>query len=253
MHFLSPRAACLPIAAALFAATAHAAAPELPPPGLYRIDSEGQARHGMGPHEARISVRTGGASGDETTRSVVAGQDSGSRTTRGSGPLTHCVKAGPPVVPPAFAKGLCKTQSTSRSADGMVQVASCPTGALTLRIRRLDDRTWEYVTETDMSSGTTPNLGGTRTMLEMAARGAGTAEERARAAKALAELPRMEAALNRDRAGAETALQQALADAKTPQEAALVRQAMARIHGRVPIKTRERTTLTRIADHCTAG
>lgn len=253
MHFLSRHAAFLPIAAALLSGTAPAAAQELPPPGLYRIDSEGETRHGIGRHEARISFRSDGASGDETTRSVVAGQDSGSHTSRGSAPLTHCVKAGPPVIPPAFAKGLCKTQSTTRGAQGMVQVASCPTGKLTLRIRRLDDKTWEYITETDMSSGTMPDLGGTRTMLEMAARGASTAEERARAAKALAELPRMEAAMKDDRAGAEAKLQQALADARTPQEAALVRQAMARIHGRIPIQERDRTTLTRIADRCTAG
>lgn len=246
------------IASVLLAVTAHAGAAarvpqEMPPPGLYRIDLDSKMEEKVGKVGYTIHSRTDGGSGNESTRSVIDGQDSGTRVAKSSAPLTQCIKAGPPVLPPQLAKGVCKTLSTSRTAEGLVQVAACPSGKVTVRTRRLDEKTWEYLTETDMSSGTTPNLDGTRTMLEMAARGASTAGERAQAAKALAELPRAQAQMDRDRVKAEAALQQALAAARTPQEAALVRQAMARIHGQVPIQIRARTTLTRIADHCSAS
>jgi hypothetical protein len=249
------RLVILPVLLAV-AACAGAAArvpQEVPPPGLYRVDLDSKMEEKVGQHAYAIHSRTDGGSGDESTRSVAAGQDSGTRVAKGSAPLTQCIKAGPPALPSHLAKGVCKTLSTSRTAEGLVQVASCPSGKLTLRIRRLDDKTWEYLTDTDMSSGTTPKLDGTRTMLEMAAHGASTAAERAEAKKALAGLPRAQAQMDQERVKAEAALQQALAAARTPQEAALVRQAMARIHGQVPIQIRARTTLTRIADHCSAS
>lgn len=243
------------IQAILFALAAHAGAAlaqELPPPGLYRVDTVGQSEHQVGPHQAIMTTETDGASGDQATRSVVAGADSGRTVHKGGAPVTQCVKAGPPPLPPAFSKGACTNQGTRRSAQGVVLVESCPTGKLTLTIRRLDARTWEYVTEMDMSSGTTPNLDGTRTMLQMAARSAESPADRARAAKALAELPRRDAQMARERATAEAALQQALAKARTPEEAAAGRQAIARLHGKVPIKITDRTTLTRIAHRCTS-
>lgn len=239
----------------LFALAAHAGAAlaqELPTPGLYRVDTVGKAEHQVGPHQAIITTEEDGASGDQATRSVVAGADSGRKVYKGGAPVTQCVKAGPPTLPPAFGKGTCTNQETRRSAQGVVLVESCPTGKLTLTIRRLDARTWEYVTEMDMSSGTTPNLDGTRTMLQLAAKSAESPADRARAAKALADLPRREAHMARDRVAAEAALQQALAKARTPEEAAAGRQAIARLHGKVPIKITDRATLTRIADRCTS-
>ena len=237
------------------AAQAQAAATvpqELPPPGLYRVDSTTRKDEKVGPHEASTTFRSDGASGDQASRSVIAGQDGGARIDKGDAPLTQCIKAGAQVLPPAFAAAACKTQPPSRSAQGLVQVAACPTGKVTLRIRRLNATTWEYVTETDMSGGATPNLDGTRAMLQMAASGAASAADRARAARALADMPRLEASLTRDRGAAEAMMAQALAGAKTPQEQALARQAIARMHGQVPVRIHERTTLTRIAERCTA-
>ncbi len=246
------REATVPVLFALATHAGAALAQELPPPGLYRVDNVGQAEHQVGPHSAIIATEEDGASGDQATRSVVAGMDSGRTVNKGSAPVTQCVKAGPPPLPPAFGKGTCTNQETRRSAQGVVLVESCPTGQLTLTIRRLDASTWEYVTEMDMSSGTTPNLDGTRTVLEMAARSAESPADRARAAKALADLPRREARMTRDLATAEAALRQALAKARTPEEAEAGRQAIARLHGKVPIKITDRTTLTRIADRCTS-
>ena len=65
-------------------------------------------------------------------------------------------------------------------------------------------------------------------------------------------MPRLEASLTRDRGAAEAMMAQALAGAKTPQEQALARQAIARMHSQVPVRIHERTTLTRIAERCTA-
>lgn len=238
--------------AAQVQAAAAAVPQELPPPGLYRVDNTTRKDEKVGPHEASTTFRSDGASGDQASRSVIADQDGGTRIDKGDAPLTQCIKAGAQVLPPAFAAAACKTQPPSRSAQGLVQVAACPTGKFTLRIRRLDATTWEYVTETDMSGGATSNLDSTRAMLQMAASSAASAADRARAARALADMPRLEASLTRDRGAAEAMMAQALAGAKTPQEQALARQAIARMHGQVPVRIHERTTLTRIAERCTA-
>jgi len=247
-----PRVVFIPALLALAAHAGPVLAQELPPPGLYRVDNVGRSEHQVGPHQAIITTDEDGASGDQATRSVVAGMDSGRTVHKGAAPVTQCVKAGPPPLPPAFGKGTCTNQQTRRSAQGMVLVETCQTGKQTLTIRRLDARTWEYVTEMDMSSGTTPTLDGARNMLQMVAQSAESPEDRARAAKALADLPRREAQMTRDRATAEAALQQALAKARTPEEAEAARKAIARLHGKVPIKITDRTTLTRIADRCTS-
>ena len=224
---------------------------DLPPPGLYRVDDDTRVRQQAGPHELSVDFQTDGRSGDQSSQARVAGMSDGGRTSKGSGPLTQCIRSGPPVLLPPTAAGVCKTLSTTRSGAGLVQVASCPTGKMTLTMRRLGERTWETVTELDMSSGTRPDLGGTRSLLELAARQGGSARERAEAAKALAALPRMQGEMDADRVRAGAGLDAALTKARTPEEKALVRQALARMDGQVPVKTRSRVTLTRIAATCT--
>jgi len=236
---------------ALAAGRACAAPHDFPPPGLYRLDTDTRVQEKIGPHEAIIDYNTDGQSGDQITRAIVAGQSDGGRVAKGSGPVTQCIRRGPPVLPPN-AKGVCKTLSSSHGPKGFVQVASCPAGKMTLTLRRLDDKTWETIEELDMSSGTRPGLGGTRALLEMAARHGETARDRAEAAQALAKLPRMEATMAGDSARAEAMMQEALAKARTPEEMAMVRQAIARMNGQVPIQSRTRGTLTRIADSCPA-
>lgn len=236
----------------LAAGGAGAAPQDLPPPGLYRVDTDTRVQEKAGPHDATIEYRTDGRSGDQATRATVAGQSDGGRVSKGSGPVTQCIRGGAPILLPADAKGVCKTLSSSHGPKGFVQVAACPAGKSTLTMRRLDDKTWETIQELDMSSGTRPDLGGTRTMLELAARHGETARDRAEAAEALAKMPQMEAKLAGDRVRAEAMMQEALAKAKTPQEKAMVRQAIARMNGQVPIQSRTRSTMTRIADRCPA-
>jgi hypothetical protein len=92
-------------------AQAAAAVPqELPPPGLYRVDSTIRKDEKVGPHEASTTFRADGASGDQASRSVVARQDGGARIDKGDAPLTQCIKAGAQALPPAFAAAACKTQ-----------------------------------------------------------------------------------------------------------------------------------------------
>ena len=74
----------------------------------------------------------------------------------------------------------------------------------------------------------------------------------AEAAQALAQLPRVEATMASDSARADAMMQEALAKARTPEEKAMARQAIARMNGQVPIQSRTRSTLTRIADSCPA-
>lgn len=237
---------------ALAAGGACAAPHDLPPPGLYRLDTDTTVQQKIGPHDATTDYRTDGRSGDQATHSIVAGQSDGGRVAKGSGPVTQCVRSGPPALLPPNAKGVCKTLSSTHGAKGFVQVASCPVGKMTLTLRRLDDKTWETIEELDMSSGTRPDLGGTRTLLEMAARHGETARDRAEAAQALAKMPQMEAAFASGSAQADATMREALAKARTPEEKAMARQAIARMNGQVPIQSRTRSTMTRIADTCPA-
>lgn len=237
---------------ALAAGGACAAPQDLPPPGLYRVDTDTRLQEKVGPHDATIEYRTDGRSGDQATRATVAGQSDGGRVSKGSGPVTQCIRSGPPVLLSPGAKGVCKTLSSTHGPKGFVQVAACRAGKSTLTMRRLDDKTWETIEELDMSGGTRPDLGGTRTMLELAARHGETARDRAEAAEALAKLPQMEATLASERGRADAMMQEALAKARTPQEKAMVGQAIARMNGQVPIQSRTRSTLTRIADRCPA-
>lgn len=234
---------------ALATGGACAAPQDLPPPGLYRLDTDARVQQRIGQHDAAIDYRTDGRSGDQATHAIVAGQSDGGRVAKGSGPVTQCIRRGPPVLPPN-ARGVCKTLSSTHGPKGFVQVAACPAGKMTLTLRRLDDKTWETIEELDMSSGTRPDLGGTRTLLEMAARHGETARDRAEAAQALAQLPQMEASMERGRVQGDAMLQEALAKARTPEEKAMVRQAIARLNGQVPIQSRTRSTMTRIADTC---
>ena len=237
---------------ALAAGGACAAPHDLPPPGLYRLDTDARVQQRIGQHDATIDYRTDGRSGDQATHAIVAGQSDGGRVAKGSGPVTQCIRRGPPVLLPPNARGVCKTLSSTHGPKGFVQVAACPAGKMTLTMRRLDDKIWETIEELDMSSGTRPDLGGTRTLLEMAARHGETARDRAEAAQALAQLPRMEATMASDSARADAMMQEALAKARTPEEKAMARQAIARMNGQGPIQSRTRSTLTRIADSCPA-
>lgn len=194
----------------------------MPPPGLYRVDSDGQVNQANGSSFRQIEDS---ASGDVTTR-VSSGGSSHQQDFKGSGPITHCVPAGAATLPPVMAGSVCKTLSTQVDGDSIVQVAQCATGPITNTFRKLGGDAWEITTQVRMAPvAGGPDLNQLRPMLEQMALH-GTPEERAKASKALAELPQQQAQMNAGRAQAMAELAKAQANARSPEEAAALAQSM---------------------------
>lgn len=109
---------------------------ELPPLGLYRIDTDGTMTFNGNPAEVRIT--TDGATGNTASHHRM-GAHSAAREFKGTGPVTHCVKAitgGTLPLPPQA--GACRVDGSTKTKDGFVQSASCPFGKLDQTVRQLD-------------------------------------------------------------------------------------------------------------------
>lgn len=221
---------------------------ELPPLGLYQIDSDGTMAFAGNPAQVRIA--TDGANGDQTAHYSANGATS-TRQFKGNGPVTYCVKSvtGGTLPPQANA---CKLQSTTQLKDAFVHAVSCPFGKLTLTVRQLDKTHWEYINEVDMvTTGAAPNLSALVPMLEQQAEHGATPKERAEARRQLAQLPQMQK--EGDAAYAQTIarMQQELRTATDPKERAAIQASLAAMAPGIPtMKTRSRTVWTRISDSC---
>ncbi len=196
----------------------------MPPPGLYRIDSDGLVNQAAG----SFRQTEDGASGDVTTR-VSSGGASHQQNFKGNGPITHCVplrQTGVVTLPPVMAGGVCQTLSAKVDGDSIVHVAQCATGPVTNTIRKLGGDEWEITNQVSMSPvAGAPDLNSLRPMLQQMAQH-GTPEERAKASETLAKLPQLQHQMNAERSQAAAELAKAQANAKTPEEAAAIAQAM---------------------------
>lgn len=196
----------------------------MPPPGLYRIDSDGTMTQSAG----TVRQIQDGASGDVSTQTS-SGGGSYRRDFKGDAPVTQCVPARPAnavVLPQMMAGGACKTISTTVAGDTIVHTAQCATGPVTNTIRKLGGDVWEITNQVSMSPvAGAPDLNNMRPLLEQMAKH-GTPEERTNAAETLAKLPQLQRQMNAERAQVSAEMTQALARAKTPEEAAAVRSAM---------------------------
>lgn len=243
------------LGAACLAPAALAAALVTVPPGLYRIDSQTALTQAGG----RIKTEQGrdGASGKVTEHTTVDGRASG-HAYQGA-PRNYCaqpVAAGGAQLPPGLAGTGCTLQSTRATADGWVHVAQCRGSRTTLTAHRIDDDTWDIEHEVTMTPQAGPaDMASMRPMLENMARN-GTPEQRAKAAKALADLPRMQAQMTDKRAEAAARLAKAKANARTPEEAAMLERTIATIQqggsGTAQHQV-SRERWTRIALSCAAG
>ena len=223
-----------------------------PPPGLYRLDQDGTMR--MPDVDASFRQNEDGATGDVSTRSTQNGQ-SYDRQFKGTGPNTFCVKssAGKPVaIPPEMAAAACKNISESATDDTIVLESQCSIGKIKLTIRKLGKDTWEYLHEGDVKVHTgAPDMNAMRPMLEIAAKNAATAEERAQARKLLAELPQQQAAMQAQLAETRAAMLKEQAEATSPDEKAAIAQALqAMEQGGPRMQTNGRALWTRIANGC---
>ncbi len=223
----------------------------MPPPGLYRIDSDTSMN--LAPN-AVARQRQDGASGDTAARNRVNGKTGGEQLYKGSGPVTHCVKTQVgqgAALPPDFAVAACGKQTTAVVANAIVHTAQCPSGSTKLTIRRLDQASWEYVTEASVRGGGPADLNTLRPMLEQMAKHGANAEERAKAARQLAALPQLQEQTNAKRAETIAQLSKSQANAKTAEEAAALKAALQQLQrGGSPVGGNSRVRWTRIGDSC---
>jgi hypothetical protein len=231
-------------------ATAAPAAPvELPPLGLYRIDTDAT----IGDHDAPLETRiaTDGASGDTSARYTV-GERSATREFKGTAPLTHCVKAVTGGVFPIPDANTCSVKAFTRTKDGFTQTAQCSFGTLHLTVHRLDKDRWEFLHDVQMTStGAAPNLSAIKPLLEQQAAHGDTAEMRARAKQQLADLPNQQRQGDATYAAMIAKMQEALRTSTDPEEQAAIRTALARLQPGTPTrKTRARMVWTRISNAC---
>ncbi|HEY0061195.1 MAG TPA: hypothetical protein VGC21_03675 [Telluria sp.] len=226
-----------------------AGAAELPPLGLYRIDTDGAMQYAGNP--TRLQSSTDGASGDTTAR-WKSGEHSATRQFKGEGPVTHCVKAitgGAPLPPQALA---CKDQRTTVTKDGWLHSATCPHGKITLAIRQLDKDRWEYVNRVTMlSTGAAPSMAGMEMLLKQQAQHGATAQERAQAQQQLAQLPAMQTEADSKYAATIAQMKAEMEKTRDPEVKAALQTALARLApGNPTMHGSARTIWTRIANTC---
>lgn len=164
-----------------------------PTPGFYRIDMESKQIHHSG-KPVTIDSKTDGATGDTNT-TFKTKDTAKSLAMKGDRQVTFCRKASTSdeqVVIPESLK--CKDVVITRSANTVVTTASCSYADLRTTVTKVDDKTWDFVTEMSRTQGQIMggmnNPDGMRMVLENQVKNGATAEAREQAKQALATLPK---------------------------------------------------------------
>lgn len=231
----------------------NAAAPSVPPPGEYRIDSEATIRTGNGAAAVERTERVDGATGNRviTSRAGPAGNPGSRQTLPGTGPVTWCVKR--PAAAPADLPGRCSARWWPKEGAATLQ-ADCQAGRMQEQWKQLDARTWERQLSFTMAANAANN--DPSAALALVQRGMSPAEA-AQARTRLAALPGAQATT--------TAMAPVIAQMEetirtgSPQEAAAAREQLAALKaaqgggGAAASTTRLTERWTRMADSCVAG
>ena len=225
-----------------------------PPPGLYRIDSDGTMR--LPDADATVRQKQDGATGDVSVSATQKGQGY-QRDFKGEGQQTYCL---PPrsgkgdILPPQMAAAACKNISESVTDTTLVTESQCSIGKIKVTIRKLGNDTWEVLHQGDMkTSPAGSDMNAMRPMLENMAKNAPTAEQRAQAKQMLADLPKQQAAMQAALAETKAELIQEQASASSAAEKAeIAKQLQAMDQGGPRMQTSSRTLWTRIGNSCAA-
>lgn len=234
---MTSRIACWLLSATLVVSTATAtAAPQanVPPDGLYRFDLTGTTTL---PNGISTTQATDGRTGAVTVTQTGVPP----RHYPGQGPVTRCIKSG--VLPP-LPRGVC----VSVGKDGHVPI-DCPGLAGALDWQPIDDKTWEA--RLDLTQDWAVTGGSPTAAIDLMMPGLSAADkQKAQALKQ--QLPAMqqqrEQAMTQARAQMEAELRTA-----SPEDAAMIRQALAAMQGGTPASQVRHVAvqrLTRIADRC---
>jgi hypothetical protein len=220
---------------------------DLPPPGLYRIDSESTVNQSVPGTTASTTQREDGSNGNIRSQARIGAQSTGERAFTGKGPVTHCVMPGITASHMAMSGANCKTLSDTQTSNGYVHKAQCQSGTTTVTVHKLGPTVWEYTTEVVMTQQARPDL---QQMMAMTSKnGQMSAEQQA----ALGKMMQMQADANKQRAAAMAQLD-ALAQSKDGARAQdQIREAKAIATGAAPMMTaQQKQRWTRIGDSCGA-
>jgi len=168
-------AALLPLASAdAVAATPTAALANMPPPGLYRINSDANVKHRDG---ATFQQKNDSTAGTASARLQKPG--AAPISVSGAGTAQICIGAtGAGLTPPAD-QG-CKSSGPVHAANSTTFSSQCGFADTTVVVRKLDPKTWEMKTSIVERMGQMgmPDFAQQRKMLEISLKNAASAEER---------------------------------------------------------------------------
>jgi len=169
-------AALLPLAGASAMAAAPAAAlANMPPPGLYRIDSAASVKQRDG---VTMQQKNDSATGTASVRLQKPG--AAPIDISGAGPAQICIGAsGAGLTPPA--EQSCKSSRPVHAANSTTFSSQCGFADTTVVVRKLDAKTWEMKTSIVERTGQMgmPDFAQQRKMLEISLKNATSADERA--------------------------------------------------------------------------
>ena len=230
----------------------------VPPPGLYQIEANSTINRKAAGQDFLFEHQRAGATGDEHARQTVAGQ-SAEQSYKVGKPNRHCIKHGPlNAKQQAFIlNGMANCPNQADKMVGphtLVHTAQCPTSKVTLTITKLDSLHWDYETRIETVYAQHPaDLSTAKQAFEYQAKHGATEAARKEAAAQLARLPALQQQLNAARAQQTVELQEAIKNANSPEEKAMMEKYLAIAKGQTPAMSdvavvKERWT--RIANMC---
>jgi hypothetical protein len=203
MHLQSvfPRAAVM-AAIALLPLGACGASDPFPPAGLYEVRTNADIKYkGLDVSLAPLSNQSG-----TLMTSKAAGKGAQQRILKGEAVPTVCLAPHKPNTGIGMPAGSCKGKPAVTSPDGSTTFrVACGAMDMTTVVRKLDPKNWEYkVTTIEYVEGAgtagKPDFATQKKMFEVTAKNGPTPEERAEAAKVLANWPAYEAEMTADMA-----------------------------------------------------
>lgn len=218
------------------------------PPGLYRVDIDSDTSQGKG--TARTSAHLDGATGDLARTTILAGSGTWQDHSKGRSPHTECIRADMTRMGFLGLPQTCTQQTFQPTADGGVHTAACPMGKVKMTMKRLGKDVWEIVSETEQALGAGPtNMSFMRPFLEHQAKYAAREEDRKKAAKFLADLPR----LDKEMAAKHVETLKMMSDAeRQDKNSGASGPPVSQVLASRTMSVRVRKVLTRISDTCSA-
>lgn len=173
---------------------------DLPPPGLYQIDTQAKTDYLAG--KASINQHEDGATGDVFHRVNLPDSRKTDSVHKGAGPVMRCIPKAFTAQNPGFALAShCKNQPGTQTKDGFVYKTVCPSGVSTFIARKIDNKTWELTSTTSMTEsapGSESNMDALNFFMQP--KPGASAKEREEYAQLMAEMPEMQRQMAKQRA-----------------------------------------------------